>query len=335
MAQAAKVQTTIAQSAGQARKRKGSPWTGLWAVVAKEMADHLSSVRMQILEVLILLTAVGTVYAVMQGVRQTVGQDPFIFLRLFTTAREPLPAFIGFLSFLVPLIAISMSFDAVNGEFNRRTMSRVLAQPIYRDALLMGKFLAGFFTMALVLTAIWLLVMGMGILGLGLPPSGEEVARSLIFLVATIFYGGIWLALGMVFSVIFRQPATAALGALAVWLFFTIFWGMLSSLLARLLSPVTYGTAQELLRQIEVEQALSRISPNTLYVEATLGILNPAIRSFGILLPSQLEGAIVGAPLPLSQSLMLMWPQLTGLIAATILLFALAYVLFQRQEIRA
>lgn len=335
MAQAVKVQSPAAQPVSQARKRKGSPWTGLWAVVAKEMADHLSSVRMQILEVLILLTAVGTVYAVMQGVRQTVGQDPFIFLRLFTTAREPLPAFIGFLSFLVPLIAISMSFDAVNGEFNRRTMSRVLAQPIYRDALLMGKFLAGFFTLALVLTAIWLLVMGMGILGLGLPPSGEEVARSLIFLVATIFYGGIWLALGMVFSVVFRQPATAALGALAVWLFFTIFWGMLTSLLARLISPITYGTAQELLRQIQTEQALSRISPNTLYVEATLGILNPAIRSFGILLPTQLEGAIVGAPLPLAQSLMLIWPQLTGLIAATILLFALAYVLFQRQEIRA
>jgi ABC-2 type transport system permease protein len=31
----------------------------------------------------------------------------------------------------------------------------------------------------------------------------------------------------------------------------------------------------------------------------------------------------------------LIWPQLTGLIAATILLFALGYVLFQRQEIRA
>jgi len=32
---------------------------------------------------------------------------------------------------------------------------------------------------------------------------------------------------------------------------------------------------------------------------------------------------------------LLIWPQLTGLIAGTILLFALAYVLFQRQEIRA
>ena len=66
-----------------------------------------------------------------------------------------------------------------------------------------------------------------------------------------------------------------------------------------------------------------------------MGVLNPAIRSFGLLLPSQMEGAIPGAPLPLAQSVLLAWPQITGLIAATILLFALAYVLFQRQEIRA
>ena len=64
-------------------------------------------------------------------------------------------------------------------------------------------------------------------------------------------------------------------------------------------------------------------------------MLNPAIRSFGLLLPSDLQGALMGAPLPFSQSALLIWPQLTGLIAATILLFALAYVLFQRQEIRA
>jgi hypothetical protein len=50
------------------------------------------------------------------------------------------------------LIAIALAFDAVNGEFNQRTMSRVLAQPIYRDALLLGKFLAGLFTLTLALT---------------------------------------------------------------------------------------------------------------------------------------------------------------------------------------
>jgi len=43
----------------------------------------------------------------------------------------------------------------------------------------------------------------------------------------------------------------------------------------------------------------------------------------------------MGSPLPMAESLAVIWPQLTGLIAATILLFAAGYVLFQRQEIRA
>ena len=50
---------------------------------------------------------------------------------------------------------------------------------------------------------------------------------------------------------------------------------------------------------------------------------------------SQLQGALIGAPLPVSQSFILIWPQLTGLIAAMIVMFAIAYVVFQRQEIRA
>ena len=59
------------------------------------------------------------------------------------------------------------------------------------------------------------------------------------------------------------------------------------------------------------------------------------MRAFGLVLPSQLQGAVLGAPLPLSESILLIWPQLTALIAVTILIFALTYVLFQRQEIRA
>ncbi|RME47335.1 MAG: ABC transporter permease, partial [Caldilineae bacterium] len=226
------------------RRREGSPWTGLWAVVAKEMADHLTSTRMFILEILIVLTAAGTVYAATQNLRDTVGQDPFLFLKLFTTGKDPLPAFVGFLGFLVPLTAIALAFDSVNGEFNRRTMSRVLAQPIYRDALLVGKFLAALFTLALVLTTIWLLIIGMGIIGLGVPPGGEEVLRSLWFLLLTIVYGGIWLAVGMLFSIVFRQPATAALASIAVWLFFIVFWGILADLLAQVLQPIRMGLPQ-------------------------------------------------------------------------------------------
>jgi ABC-2 type transport system permease protein len=324
-----------AEAVGHPSVREGSPWTGLWAVVAKEMADHLTSARMRILEVLIVLTAAGTVYGAIQNLKTTVGQDRFLLLRLFTTGQEPLPAFVGFLGFLVTLIAIALAFDSINGEFNRRTMSRVLAQPIYRDALLLGKFLAGLATLALVLAAIWLLVIGVGIVLLGVPPSGEEVARILWFLLATIFYGGIWLALAMVFSILFRQPATAAMASIAVWLFFMVFWGILASLLARGLQPVRYGVAEEILAQAQLEQTLTRLSPNTLYSEVMLALLQPTIRSMGFVLPIQLVGAVLGTALPLRQSVLLVWPQLTGLIAGTILLFAVGYILFQRQEIRA
>ncbi|MGC9397691.1 MAG: ABC transporter permease [Anaerolineae bacterium] len=323
------------KQAKQPRQRQGSPWTGLWAVVAKEMADHLTSTRMLILELLTVLTAGGTVYAAAQNLRETVGEDPFLLLRLFTTAQEPLPALVGFMGFLVPLIAIALAFDAVNGEFNRRTLSRLLAQPIYRDALLLGKFLAGLFTLTLVLTTIWLLIVGIGLVLLGVPPSGEEVARGLLFLVLTIAYGGIWLSLALVFSTTFRQPATAALASIAVWLFFMVFWGIIAQVLAQTLQPVQVGFVEEVLAQTRTEMMLSRISPNTLYSEAILAILEPSVRSLGIVLPFQLQGAVFGAPLPLDQSLALIWPHLTGLIAATILLFALGYVLFQRQEIRA
>ena len=317
------------------RIREGSPWTGLWAVVGKEMADHLTSARMRILELLIVLTAGGTVYAAIQNIKSSVGQDRFLFLKLFTTGQDPLPAFVGFLGFLVPLIAIALAFDSINGEFSRSTLSRVLAQPIYRDALLLGKFLAGLFTLTLVFTAIWLLIYGLGILSLGVPPSGEEVARSLWFLLITIVYGSIWLALAMLFSIVFRQPATAALAGIAVWLFFTVFWDILAGLLANVLSPVRFGLPQELLANAQMNLALTRLSPNTLFAQSTLALLQPSIRSMGFILSSQMQGAVLGSPLPLSQSLLLIWPYITGLIAATILLFALGYVVFQRQEIRA
>lgn len=317
------------------RAREGSPWTGLWAVVAKDMADHVTSARMYILELLILMTAVGTVGVSLQELRKNTAVVDFVYLKLFTTSQDPLPAFVGFLAFLVPLVAIALTFDAINGEFNQRTLSRVLAQPIYRDALLMGKFLAGLFTMTLVLAAIWLLILGMGILGLGVPPTGNEMMRLLFFLILTIFYGGVWLALALVFSVVFRQPATAALGALAVWLFVTIFWGIVVNLLVAAVRPIQVGLPQEYLAQAQLGITLSRLSPNTLFSEATIGLLQPSTRSLGLVLPSELEGMILGAPLPLRESILLIWPQLAGLIAATILLFAVAYILFQRQEIRA
>ena len=314
-------------------EREGSPWTGLTAVMTKEMADHLTGARVLILEVLVLLTAVGTIYTALKSI-STTSDNQFLYLKLFTTAQDPLPAFVFFLAILVPLIAIALSFDSINGEFNRRTLSRVLAQPVYRDALLMGKFLGGLLTLTVVFSAIWLLIFGIGILKLGVPPTSEETGRALWFLLATIFYGGIWMALAMLFSSIFRSSATAALASIAVWAFFIFFWNIVVGLLAPVLSPQQITTVADLVSANQIQLLLTRISPITLYADIATIMLQPTERFLGFVLPVQLDRAIK-APLPLGQSVLVIWPQLTGLVAATIVLFAICYVLFQRQEIRA
>ncbi|HUC65928.1 MAG TPA: ABC transporter permease [Stellaceae bacterium] len=318
--------------------RSGSPWTGLGAVFVKELADHLGSARMLILEWLVLLTGIGAVYTAIQDLKTTTQQDPFLFLHLFTHAHQPLPSFIAVLGFLIPLVAIGLGFDAINSEFNRRTLSRVLAQPIYRDALLLGKFLAGLATLAIGLVALWLLIMGLGLVMLGVPPSGEEMLRGLAFLAVAIAYGGLWLAVALFCSVLFRSAATSALAALGLWLLVSVLWPVIVRFMAQAIypsSPAELLLGIPNLGRLEFQQALSRISPNTLFGEALLGILHPGTRALGPVFLEQLQGALMGAPLPLAQSLLLVWPQVTGLVAGTIFLFVGAYVGFQRQEVRA
>src|ERR1700723_806051 len=226
-------------------QREGSAFQGLGVVMLKELSDHLTSVRMRVLEWLIVLVALAALYGAIQQIKDTTAEDPFLFLRLFTTSRDPLPSFVSFISFLVPLMAIGLGFDAVNAEYNRRTLSRILAQPIYRDALLFGKFLAGLLTITIMLVALWLLVIGLGILTLGLPPGPEEVTRAVAMLVVTVVYAGVWLALALLFSIIFRSAATAALAALGLWLFLTILWPLLAPYLAALFVSGTVSTPQD------------------------------------------------------------------------------------------
>ncbi len=315
-------------------RRRGSPFTGTGAVFLKEFADHLGGARMFILEWLVLLTGVGAVYTAIQDIRATMAQDPFLFLHIFTQGHDPLPSFVAVLGFLIPLVAIGLSFDAVNSEFNRRTMSRLLAQPIYRDAVLLGKFLASLATLAVGLAALWLLMIGLGLVTMGVPPTGQETLRGLTFLVVAILYGAIWIAIALACSVVFRSTATSALAALGLWLLLTVLWPILTRFLTQAVYPAGADMPAVSLAQIDFQETIARLSPSRLFDEIMIGILHPSTRSLGPIYVDQLQGALVGAPLPFGQSLLLVWPELTALLGATIAVFVAAYVLFQRQEAR-
>jgi len=315
-------------------RREGSALHGVGVVTLKEVADHFTSILVVVLFVLVAAIAIVAVRGAIDQVKEVTAEDPFLYLKLFT--RGGLLPLVVLLSFLVPLLAIGLGFDSVNGEHNRRTLSRILSQPIYRDALLFGKFLAGLFTLAVTLIVLWLLVIGLGLVGLGVPPSSEDMARALILLVVTIAYAGFWFAFALLISIVFRSAATAALVALGLWLFLTILWPLFSQPLADAVS-----TAGDVLGLLDTRQAFARLSPTVLFNEVVAVVLDPSVRStqqsmlaaMGLALIER--GAIPDAPIPLLQSVLIVWPQIVGLVAGTILLFVIGYIVFQRQEVRA
>ncbi len=81
-------------------------------------------------------------------------------------------------------------------------------------------------------------------------------------------------------------------------------------------------------------QNIARLNPGQLFSDSTTTLLVPSVRSLGPLTMEQMMGAIP-SPLPLGQSLLLVWPQATALIAGTIVFFAIAYSMFMRREIRS
>jgi ABC-2 type transport system permease protein len=331
-------------------RREGSPLTGLGAVFTKEFADYLSSIRMRILELIVFLFCIGLLWGLVATLRKLdVGEDRFLLLYLFSLAEEGRFSLLVLLGILLPVFAIGLAFDSVSGEFSRRTMSRILAQPVYRDAVLLGKFLAGIGTLAVSLVVLWLLIVGGGIWALGVPPTAEEVARSLLFIFTAVVYSAVWFALAMLFSTVFRSAAVSVLCALGLWLFFWLAWPGLAQAIAEAAVPIPPNLLSSadtfvgfLSERGDLEQMLSRISPMTLYTEAAVGLLQPTTRSLSNstlaiqqLFPALRGGTPMGAPLGFSQSLLIVWPHLAWLISETILLFSLAYVIFQRQEVRA
>jgi ABC-2 type transport system permease protein len=307
-------------------------------IVEKEMADYVRSWRFIILVAIIALTCVGSLYTAMTNISQVVKpgdqEGSFFFLKLFTISDGTMPSYMVFISFLGPLLGIALGFDAINSEHNRGTLSRVLSQPIHRDYIINAKFVASLAVISFMLVALGMLVMGTGLVRLGIPPTAEEFLRMLAFILLSILYVAFWLNLSVLFSVLFRQPATAALSAIAVWLFFTVFYPLIVNLITKSMEPPQTAMPQQIIAFEHFRMALMRVMPNQLFSEATTTLLMPSVRSLGPLTMEQMIGALPG-PLPLGQSLLLVWPQVTALSAGTIVSFVISYTTFMRREIRS
>jgi len=311
-----------------------------WVMVRKETGDHIRSWRFIVMLILIVLTFFGALYMALKNLDTAISNvnDPnrgFIYLKLLTTSDGTLPTFHIFLGFLGPLLGIALGFDAINSERNNGTLIRLMAQPVYRDNLLLAKFLGALIVVSALLLFLILLMIGAGLLITGVPIEMTEVFRILGFLVMSILYVGFWLSLSILLSVSFKSAATSALTAIGIWLFFAVFYRLIISVVISSILPSPDVLGQEdLMSYNNLVLTLRRISPNQLYTDSVTTLLIPSVRSLGPLTMEQMSGAIP-SPLSIRESFMIVWPQVTGLVASTMVCFAATYYLFMRREIRS
>ena len=306
------------------------------AVFWKEMADNFGRRRFVFL---LGIAVVGVLWAWFVTVREVQGgarsADELLFLQIFVSSSGVVPSLLFFIGFFGPLLGIVLGFDSINSERVQGTLSRVLSQPVFRDAVFNGKFLAGIVSLGVLLIGMTIAVIGLAMFLLGFAPRGDEVIRIIGFTLVTIAYVAFWLALAMTCSVFFRNTVTSALVSIGLWLFTAFFLALLiAPALADIVVGPPFETAEDELRNANVQMWTSRASPFKLFSEASETLLNPGVRSLGPLLLEQ-TSRLLATPISASQSLRLVWPHIVVLLALVATLLGISYTKFIREEIRA
>jgi len=316
---------------------------GAVTVCQKELADHLGSKRYIVLFALILVLSTLSAY---QGAEYIKNNPQAGFIAVFSGTQFGF-SFTSLMVFFGPIIGLSLGFDAINKERTSGSLSMLLSQPIYRDSVINGKFLAGTAALSLLTVTTIGIMSGVAMPILGFGPTLDDAYRIVLFTLLTILYLAFWLALGLLYSSVTKKTSTSILMSVATWLFFSIVIAIIAALVANLLVPITVprNTAggniarilrspefRELLRRrFSIQMNIQRVSPAYLYNEAAASILGISRGGLGFIRPG---GGSPFRSLGLIEGLTASWPQITAIAVGLVICFVSSYILFLRLEIR-
>jgi len=173
--------------------------------------------------------------------------------------------------YLIPLIALMLSFDALVGEFERGTMMLLLTYPVSRWQVIMGKFLGHVLILFIAIFAGYggaILIMIM----LGSSLEGWQAYLAMMF--SSLLLGAVFIALGYLLSVLVKERATAAGSAIGLWLVFVVLYDLV------LFGALLLDEGQKMSQQLFV--TLMLISPTDSYRIFNLSLFDGVSDAAGI-----------------------------------------------------
>jgi Cu-processing system permease protein len=196
--------------------------------------------------------------------------------------------------YLIPLIALMLSYDSLVAEFERGTMLLLLTYPIARWQVIMGKFVGH---SLILFIAIFI---GYGGAVLILLASGQlDIVgwqAYLSMMLSSLLLGCVFIALGYLLSILVKERATAAGSAIALWLIFVVLYDLL--LFGLLLLDEQQRISQQLL------SILMLASPTDSYRLINLSLFENVRQASGI---TALVAENAGLSAGLLSGVMLLW----------------------------
>lgn len=211
--------------------------------------------------------------------------------------------------YLLPLIALLLAYDAFVGEAERGTLLLLLAYPVARWQVVLGKFLGHGAILAVAVA------LGYGPVLLGLSALGDAALDWRAFaalMTSSLLLGAVFLGLGYLPSVLVRERATAAGLAIGLWLLFVVLYDL--ALLGLLIADQGQALGQGTIAALMLANPTDAYRVFNLTGSAAAGLVSGVAGSA--------EGLGFGPGVPLA--MMLAWVALP---------LAAAVILFQRKEV--
>ncbi|MBC5792634.1 MAG: ABC transporter permease [Nanohaloarchaea archaeon] len=197
----------------------------LWDVGAKQVRDSFSSRKFLMVLGLFLVFSLGSVYIGVDNYQQQL--EDFRSGSVYGPAPEKpslIDVFAPMMQLNMPLaaalLALLLSYDAVSKEREDGTIELLLSYPVYRDEVINGKLVAGIFTLSFASLMAFTTSAGLAIFMTGVLPTVEELSRLCFMWFGTVIYLGFFLALGTLFSTVFRSSWRSLLASAAFLLAF-------------------------------------------------------------------------------------------------------------------
>ncbi len=144
--------------------------------------------------------------------------------------------------YLLPLIALTLSFDALIGEFERGTMLLLLTYPVRRWQIIAGKFSGH---LAILAAAV---LVGYGLTGVVIGFTGEPGSSAIfayiLMMGSSVLLGAAFIGLGYLVSVLVRERAAAVACAIGMWLGFVVLYDLM--LLGIVVADESHNLSQRL-----------------------------------------------------------------------------------------